>query len=71
MSKWRAIRRGAGVSLQKASTDANVTTTTGRVFELGGPEAISDPTKRAACVSVWSAFGDALSCPASQPPDAA
>lgn len=56
MSKWRNLRTVAGVSLQKASTDANVTTTTGRVFELAGPDAIADPTKRAACVAVWSSF---------------
>lgn len=56
MSKWRDLRKSAGISLHKASADANVTPTTGRAFELGGPEAILDPTKRAACVAVWSSF---------------
>lgn len=56
MSKWRTMRMGAGVSLQKASTDANVTTTTGRVFEHGGPDAITDAKKRAALIATWSAF---------------
>jgi hypothetical protein len=56
MSPWRERRKAAGVSLQKASTDAEITTTTGRVFEHGGPEAISDPRKRAKCIAVWSSY---------------
>jgi hypothetical protein len=59
MPSWRTIRQNAGVSLQKASSDANVTTTTGRVFEIGGPDAISDARKRADCVAVWTSFADA------------
>jgi len=69
MSTWRTIRQNAGVSLHKASAQANVTTTTGRVFEVGGPSAIIDEKKRAACLAVWSAFcGDAG---AESPPSAA
>lgn len=50
---WRKIRREAGVSLDKAAAAADVTATTAKVFELGGPEAIADERKRAALVRVY------------------
>ena len=54
--KWREIRRAAGISLHRASADAEVTPTTARAFELGGEDAITDPSKRDALVRVYCAM---------------
>jgi hypothetical protein len=68
MINWREIRKSAGVSLHRASANAGVTPTTARAFELGGPQAITDPQKRDALVRVY----EALDRPSpSSPPHAA
>jgi hypothetical protein len=53
---WREIRRAAGVSLHRASADAETTPTTARVFEVGGPDAVTDENKRAKLLRVYTAL---------------
>lgn len=53
---WRELRKRAGVSLDKAAAAADVTATTARVFELGGPDEIADAQKRDSLVRVYTSF---------------
>ncbi len=54
--RWREVRKHAGVSLVKAAALADTTTTTARLFEEAGEEAIRDAKKRAALLRVYSGF---------------
>lgn len=53
---WRAKRTRARCSLEQAAVAAGVTTTTARLFELGGPSAIFDQRKREALIRVYRGF---------------
>lgn len=50
------LRKSAGWSRERAAVTAGVAVATCRAFELGGPDAISDATKRASLVRVYSEF---------------
>lgn len=51
--KWKQLRKRAGLSQERVAVAAGVTSPTVRVFEAGGPEAISDEHKRASLVATY------------------
>lgn len=53
MPRYEQIRKNARLSREKVAARANVTSTTCRVFELGGPAAVKDSDKSAALVRIY------------------
>jgi hypothetical protein len=53
---YRAVREAAGISRDKAAVQAEVSYPTARLFEIGGPEAIKDPARRARLVETYKAL---------------
>lgn len=56
MSELEQRRKRARVSRDRAAVAAGVSYPTARAFELGGPDAVKDPEKRAALVRVYEGF---------------
>lgn len=56
MYPFRKIREQARVSRDRAAVQAGVSYPLAKVFEVGGPEAVKDPEKRAALERVYDGF---------------
>lgn len=56
----RELREHAGATVVKAAAEADVTPTTVRMFEVGGPDAVRDATKRSSLVSLYVRFAATL-----------